>query len=123
MNCVTPIGVIVSDKDKSYKFYKEVMEIERVQTLKKVFLNNFEGYILRLESPEIEVFETEAQIRDRPAFPIIKKVYNIQYKPINFGNVVSKLSKFGVNLDQSLNGKICFEDLNGLNWELKYCKK
>ncbi|NLI79675.1 MAG: hypothetical protein GX442_24930 [Candidatus Riflebacteria bacterium] len=116
---VTPVGVITDKPAESRHFYGTVMGIERVQTLRRLFMENMEGVILRLESPAIEVLETETKVLERPVNQTVRREFRMIMRPRDIGGVLFRLAKEGITPQTSPYGSFVFDDLNGISWEIK----
>lgn len=115
---VTPVGIITKTLAESKKFYREILGIERIQVVKPIQFDEMEGVLIRLESPELEVFSVETRLLDRALNKIIRRDFSLQYHPRNPAQFLQKLAKENIELRKDEKGKVAFSDLNGVNWEI-----
>jgi hypothetical protein len=116
---VTPVGVLTEIPAESRRFYREVLGIEKVQSIREIHTDDITGTLLRLESPQIEVFSTETRYVDRASQPVIRRDYFLQFRPKSMRELLAGLQKECVEVKADFRGNLRFQDINGLNWEIK----
>jgi len=116
---VTPVGVLTEIPAESRRFYREVLGIEKVQSIRDVTTDDVAGTLLRLESPQIEVFSTETRYVDRSSQPVIRRDYYLQLRPKSMRELLNGLQTENVEVKADFRGNLRFQDINGLHWEIK----
>ncbi len=116
---VTPVGILTNDPAGSRDFYSRVLGIERVLTLREVVSDDFEGVLMRIESPQVEVLSTEVRLLDRAVNQTVRHDHRIIFRPNDFGGLVARLSAAGIPLRYSGTGVLNFKDINGISWDVK----
>lgn len=119
MTDVTPLGIITDKVEESCAFYKNVMGIERVVRLGSKLTEGASDTVLKLESPDIEVISTQLRIGDRSVNRMIRRDHRLILRPRDLGSLLNKLSKLGIEPASNPSGGMMFEDINGINWELR----
>lgn len=109
---VNTVGLLTENASSTLDFYKNVLEIERIQNL-----GNKHGLTLfKLESRRIEVEETIIQIRDR-----LKKCFNASKQRLrlvcSLKDTVEKLKNNGAAISEAM-GCCTVSDPNGIEWQL-----
>jgi catechol 2,3-dioxygenase-like lactoylglutathione lyase family enzyme len=117
MNAITPVGIMTENLSESLHFYRQVLQIKRVQKLKSQASDKFAGDILRLESPEIEVCSTETRIFDRAVANYHSATTRLRLSCSDLEALKDRLIQNRTNILET-QGKLGFIDLNGINWDL-----
>ncbi|HEY9069459.1 MAG TPA: VOC family protein [Candidatus Ozemobacteraceae bacterium] len=117
---VTPLGILTEQPESSRQFYRTVLGIERVQTCT---LPPADGAgpqaLLRLESPQIEVFSSETRLLERTTNAVIGVEHRLLLKPRDPQGLIARLESAGIALTDRHGASAAFEDLNGIRWELR----
>lgn len=116
---VTPVGIITSKLAESRHFYSGVMGIERVQVLRKLLGEGMDGVVMRLESPQLEILETEMKVVERPVNQPTRRDFRMIMRPRDIGGLLFRLAQEGITPQTSQYGSFVFDDLNGISWEIK----
>jgi len=118
---VTPVGIITNCPNESRKFYKEVMGVDRVQFLKKIVSEDVEteNFLLRLESPQLEILSIETRLLDRAVNRVVRKDYSLHFHPKDLKELLRNLNKEKIETRIDDKGNLSFEDLNGIHWEIR----
>ncbi len=116
---VTPVGIVTSKPEESRQFYGRTMGIERVQVLRRLFMEGMEGVVMRLESPNLELLETETKVLERSVNQTVRCEYRMILRPRDIGGVLHRLAQEGITPQTSRYGSFVFDDLNGISWEIK----
>ena len=116
---VTPVGIITNKMAESRHFYGNVMAIERVQVLRRLRTENVDGAVMRLESPQIELLETEMKVLERSANQTVRCDFRMIVHPRDTGGLFFRLAQEGIVPRARRHGGFEFDDLNGISWEIK----
>jgi catechol 2,3-dioxygenase-like lactoylglutathione lyase family enzyme len=120
MQGVTPVGIISQKPLESREFYRQVLGIERVMTLRRLAEEGMNGTVLRLESPQIEILATEFRLLDRVVNQPLPRDHRIILRPRDMGALVQRLRQAGIEPVTNPSGGMLFEDLNGISWEIRF---
>lgn len=118
---VTPVGILTSQPEASQKFYHEVMGVDRVQQVKRMDqdVSGDPNVLMKLESPCLEVFAIETRLMDRQSNRVIRRDYSLLLHPKDTHSLLEKLASENIECQVSEKGKMVFEDLNGITWEIR----
>ncbi|HNW33576.1 MAG TPA: VOC family protein [Candidatus Ozemobacteraceae bacterium] len=116
---VTPLGILTDKPGPSRQFYKQILGIERVQTCSEMTSPEARGTLMRLESPQVEVFATETRLLDRTENTVISAEHRLIMRPRDPQALVERLAVAGINISRTSGGSASFEDMNGINWEIR----
>ena len=120
MTGVTPIGILTEKPLESKIFYGETMGIEKIMAVKHIdTVNGLPGTVLRLESPQIELFSTELRVLDRRVNRAIRHDHRIILHPRDSASLLIRLDRLGIEPEVLWGGSLLFDDLNGITWEIR----
>ncbi|MBF0501665.1 MAG: hypothetical protein HQM09_16115 [Candidatus Riflebacteria bacterium] len=115
---VTPVGIFTYLPVESRSFYRGILGLEQVYNLREVEAEDGKGCILRLESPQIEVFSVEMRECDAKHNNMLRGDTKLIIHPYDFAYLNLRLLDGGVILSTGPKGSLRFEDLNGISWEV-----
>ncbi|HOY67710.1 MAG TPA: hypothetical protein PLP29_12545 [Candidatus Ozemobacteraceae bacterium] len=117
---VTPLGILTDQPESSRQFYRTVLGIERIQSCTLPTQNGAPApTLLRLESPQVEVFSSETRLLERTTNAVIGIEHRLLLKPRDPLGLLSRLETAGIALLDRHGATATFEDLNGIRWELR----
>jgi len=116
---VTPLGILTDKPGPSREFYRQVLGIERVQTCPELRSLEARGTLMRLESPQVEVFATETRLLERTEKTLISSEHRLIMRPRNPQSLVERLTVAGIDITLTARGFASFEDMNGISWEIR----
>lgn len=114
---VTPVGVFTYLPEESRRFYHGVLGVEKVCPLQSIEAAEGRATVLRLESPQIEVFSVEIRnLEDSPTRGRLNDSRLILRSP-DLADLQQRLISYGVAIGEAVRKGFRFEDLNGITWE------
>lgn len=123
---VTPVGIFTYLPEESRRFYRGVLGVEQVYPLRSIDAPQGKGTVLRLESPQIELFTVETRHLDTPPSSDAGALCGSR-APMNDSRLIlhpqdltalqQRLVKHGVTVKNGVRNGFKFEDLNGITWE------
>ncbi len=120
MKGITPFGIYTDQPDESRAFYRSVLGIERVWSMRPTAETQAEpGVVLRLESPRLELFASELHLTDRQVNDRVPGRCQLVLYPDDMTRAAQTLEKAGIDFRSDYAGRLYFEDLNGVQWEIR----
>jgi len=123
---VTPVGIVTYLPEESRRFYHGVLGVEQVYPLRSIDAPQGRATVLRLESPQIEVFSVETRQLDATPAPNGGALCGSRapmtdsrliLHPNDPAALQQRLVKHGVTIRNGIRTGFRFEDLNGITWE------
>ncbi|MFZ2958303.1 MAG: VOC family protein [Candidatus Ozemobacteraceae bacterium] len=113
----TPVGIFTYLPAESRRFYRVVLGLEQVYSLRDLETEEGRGCILRLESPQIEVLSVETREYDVERPRTLRGETRLLLHPRDPAALHARLRERGVTITAGLKDSFRFEDLNGISWE------
>ena len=123
---VTPVGIFTYLPEESRRFYHGVLGVEQVYPLRSIDAPEGKATVLRLESPQIEVFSVETRHLDAAPTPTTSALCGSRapmndsrliLHPNDLAGLQKRLVKHGVTIRNGVRNGFRFEDLNGITWD------
>lgn len=119
MKGITPFGIYTCKPEESRAFYRSILGIERIWSMTTPADTLDSGVVLRLESPRLELFASEVRLLDRRVNDRVRGQYQLVLYPGDLRNAARQLEEAGIEFRTDYAGRLSFEDLNGLQWEMR----
>ncbi|HNV68388.1 MAG TPA: VOC family protein [Candidatus Ozemobacteraceae bacterium] len=120
MKGITPFGIYTNHPEESRNFYRSVLGIERIWSMSAAEqAAERSGVVLRLESPRLELFASELRLTDRRVNDRVPGLCQLVLYPGDLLRAAQTLEKAGVDYRADYTGRLYFEDLNGIQWEMR----
>lgn len=118
MKGITPFGIYTDQPAESRVFYRSVLGIERIWSM-PASARTASGVVLRLESPRLELFASELHLTDRQVNDRLPGRLQLVLYPDDMRRAVQSLEQAGIDFRSDYAGRLYFEDLNGVQWEIR----
>lgn len=149
MKGITPFGIYTCRPEESRAFYRSILGIERIWSMTTPAVETASGspashpehrrpadtsswkassaeedaldfgVVLRLESPRLELFASEVRLLDRRVNDRVRGQYQLVLYPGDLRNAARQLEEAGIEFRTDYAGRLYFEDLNGIQWEMR----